>query len=635
LTLKSDRVRAQTAIPSTNLTLPRQNRSPASLLVVLLAGLAAIYVIPFYLPVRDGLSVSYMLGFSNRAAMLILVTFVLGFGIWTRGLGFSLPDSMSASAPSLRRTGYLAIAWTIAGALFVWLCARAMAPLGEAQYFLDRLEMFRMGGHLYRDFAFDYGPLMFYPPVWIAHLCHISPGNAHYAAWTLQWALGVWTLWKIVDIAARGTRHGRTIFLFLWAFLLIALINGGPNYTPLRFCGALAFALGVHHLHARGAPSLLTFGLASIGATTMFFYSPEQGIVLTAGTAIFFLLCARPARPGTLAGLASFALVMTAVFWLGLKLGMLDNVRSVGGGTLNLPLLFSYQTLVLLLQFLVAGCVLVAAFRRHTTNHPLLYLLCLSAVSAPAAFSRADVGHIILNTLGALIVALVVLSQYSAIWRWTWPAFAIMLVLAAYAHLNSYRGAFREQVEDAAFGTQMHSPAVEKIYTAFLELTSRNPQQHIAVLRREHAEHTDPGAPSLPFQTHLFAPLGVQRRLSPFPGDPQIVTGYYHWFFPMTSTSATQENISELESHPDWPLLLQARSPLWCRADSDEFRMDMKRLLLAPYMPKLVHEVSGVQPFCDYLFSHYVLTPYVSPVPGYYVWVLKTDPSTTTNGITP
>jgi hypothetical protein len=596
-----------------------------SILAVLFLGLSAIYLVPFHVPVHDGLSDSYLFGFSNFAATVLLLAFILGFALWTRGLGLRLPVPSSGEANSFRRIGRIGVVCSVAGALFLWLCAGPIAPLGEAQYFLDRYAMFGMGARLYRDFNFDYGPLMFYPSVWIARLCRLSLGNGYFLGWIIQWALGTWALWKVVEVAARGTSHGRAIFLFLWAFFLTAIPDSGTNYTPLRFCATLALALAVHSLYARGAPNLATFGLASIGATVLLLYSPEQGIAFTIGTIFFFVVCVRPARLDLFAGLASFVIVVSIVFWLALRLGVLGNVTTVGGGALDFPLLFSFQSLVLLLLLLVAGCAFISSFCAHTSQGPLLYLICLSFVSAPAAFSRADIGHIVINTLGALIAALVILSQYRKIWRWTWPAFAIVILLAAYGKFTLIKGTIQAQVHEAVFGTQYYSPEVDKVYTAIYKLTRRNAQARLDQLRTSLARNSDPNAPHLPSQTHLLAPFGVQRRLTPPPDGIEIVTGRYPWLFPMTSTALIQEKIAEIETHPDWPLLLWSRSPQVCVSDPDEERKSLRKFLLAPYLPPPRHTVDAGKPLCDYLNAHYIPSSYASPAPHSFVWMRKSN----------
>jgi hypothetical protein len=573
--------------------------------------------------VHDGLSISYLLGFSNRAALLLFLIFTLCFALWTGGLGLRLPIPSEETGYSFRRTGQVAIACSILGGILVWLYTIPTAPFGEAQYFFDRNEMFRTGARLYRDFEFDYGPLMFYPPIWIARLSNLSVANSYYIAWILQWGLGTWTLWKTVQIATRGNKHGRTIFLLLWAFFVPALLAGGTNYTPLRYSATLACALAVYHLYTHGASNLVTFGLAAVGAAASLFFSPEQGIAFIFGTILFFVICVRAPRPGTLVGVASFALALVPAFWLALRMGVFGNVLSVGGGGLNFPLLISFQTLVLLLLLIVAGCAVIASFYDRTSQHPLLYLICIAVVCLPAAFSHADIGHIVFNTLGAMIAALTILSQYPRIWRWTWPAFAAVILLTTCSQLLFYRRTIEMRLEERAFGNQYHSAIVEKYYTIYLRKTKgeSRAQQRIQELRS--FMFMDPNAPRLSPQTHILAPLGVQRMFEPYAGDPQVVTGRYPWMFPAGSTTAIQEKIAELEAHPDSPLLLQSDRPLSCEDDPEFLRHLLKIILYAPYVPHVRNQVKAVRPFCDFINTHYALSAYAAPVPSYHIWVPK------------
>ena len=283
---------------------------------------------------------------------------------------------------------------------------------------------------------------------------------------------------------------------------------------------------------------------------------------------------------------------------------MLKNVRTVGGGTLNFPLLISFQTVVLLLLLITAGCAVAASFRNHTSNHPLIYFICLSLVSLPAAFSHADIGHIVINTLGAMIAALTILSQYPRIWRWTWLSFSIVILLAACSNLAFYRGLVGRAT----------------IYLRTIK-GDRAAQRRIDELREFMS--IDPDAPQLPFQAHLLAPLGVPRMMTPYAGDPQIVTGRYPWLFPMSSTAAMYEKIAEIEAHPDWPLILGSDRPLRCGDNPEELRQFMRVVLFVPYMPQAKHQIASADPFCEYVNSRYVLSAYAAPVPAYHIWIRK------------
>jgi hypothetical protein len=601
---------------------PAQNHSTRSILSVLALGLSAIYFVPFLVPVHDGLSDSYLFGYSNRTAIVLLAVFAVSFAIWTRGLGLRLPDPLRQAGDRFGTTAGIAITCSLIGCILFWLLAWALGPLMEAQYFLDRYAMFSIGGHLYKDFGFDYGPLLFYPAVWLARLCRVSIGNGYFLSWTLQWVLGTWVLWKVVEVAARGTRHGRAIFLMLWLFFVTGMPDSGPNYTPLRFCGTLAIALCVHSLYFRGAGNVAAFGVAFVGATSMLLYSPEQGIALTAGTILFFGLCVRRVQAGVLRGLAGFILSMAIMFWLAFRYGVLGNVGNVGGGALNFPLLLSFQSIVLLLLLLVAGCVFVTSVRHKESRSVLPYLICISLASAPAAFSRADIGHIIINTLGALIVALIVLSQYPTVWRWTWSSFALVIVLSTFGKFTWYKGTLQIQIHDAVFGTQYRSPQLARVYTAVYKLTHRNAEVRLERLRTSLGD-IDSSGPHLPPGTHLIAPLGVERRLAPPPDGIVIVTGWYPWLFPMTSTAPIKAKIAEIQAHPDWPLLLPSPRPQVCVWDPEEERRSMRKLMLAPFVPRPRGVLDAGKPMCDFLNANFVLSSYTSPAPRSYVWVRK------------
>lgn len=620
---------------------PAQNRNSISIVIVLVLGLSAVYLVPYLVPVQEKFSDSYMFGFNNRTAEFLLVALIVGFALWTRGLGLRLPPAWTKtdSDDRFRRTACVAIAVTSALCALVWAIGWVAAPILEAQHFLDRYAMFAMGARIYRDFWFDYGPLMFYSSVWIAKLCHVSLGNGYFLGWLLQWALGTWALWKIVEIASRGTRHGRWIFLLLWALFIPGIADGGVNYTPLRFCATLAFALGVHFLYVRGASNLATFGFACLGATVMLLYSPEQGIAFTLATVFFFFgVCVRPIRFRLLVALACFTVSMVFTFWLALQLRILSNVVHAAGGVLNFPLLFSFQSLVLLLLLLVAGCVFIQSFRTHASQGPLSYLVCVSLATAPAAFGRADIGHLFVNTLGALIVGLTVLSQYPAIWRWTWPSFVLLIALSTYGKYTwcksvievRFRGRppiqaqLRDQIHAAVFGSHP-SPEVTKVYTVIYKLTHRNAQARLNQLRATLARDPNVKTTHLPPQTHLLAPMGVVRNIALSPNGIQIVTGRYDGFFPVTLSSGVSEKIAEIEAHPDWPLLLPSRGPLLCVSNPNEERRTLRQFLLAPYVPRPRHTVDVGQPFCDYLNAEYIPSSYSSPVLGSFLWVRRSD----------
>ncbi len=604
-----------------NLQMPIQNRSTLSIVAVLALGLAAVYCLPYYVPEHDGISYSYMFGFNNRAAALLLVAFVTGFALWTRGLGLTLPDLAGAPPQPFRASAYTAIAISTCTALVLWIATMAAAPYAEAQYFLDRYEMYRIFGHPYHAFTFLYGPILFYLPIWIANLTHLSVPNSYYASLVIEWFLGTWVLWKLVRLASQGTAGGREIFLICWLLIFPSIVQSGAQYTPLRYAPALLFAVVVDRLYRSGASIGATFGVASIGVVATLFYSPEQGISFFLGTLLFFLFCVRARRTGTMAGLAGLALCFAIAAGLALRMGVFNSVVAISGGALNLPLVASSMSVVPLLLLIIAGCVVVAGFRSSSSDHPLVYLVCISLVNLPAGFSRADPGHVTINALGAIIAALVVLSQYPAAWRWARIAMAVV-IMHYLAGMNGYRAHLRNQVLSEAFAVQDHSPALERLVVRFVTLwKGPRAEARLDELRKSYARPIDPTKPILPPHSEFMAPMGLDRRMVPFSGDPQIISG--RSVIPLTSISDVQEKIDELEAHRDRPLLLFTADPIKCESDPYSTREGLKNILGAYYMPAPKRRILVVVPLCDYINANYVLSNYLSPVPGYYVWVPK------------
>jgi hypothetical protein len=600
------------------LKLPAQNRSVASIVIGALISLALIYVLPYFVPVNDGLSHSYAFGYSNRTAILLLLVSTAVFALWTRGLGLTLPERSIVTTKPFRRTAYVAITTSVLGALLVWLFAIRTVPYAEASYFLDRYEMYHLFGHPYRAFTFIYGPIMFYLPIWLARVLSLSIGNAYYLALVGEWALGTWMLWKVIHSASRGTSHGRAIFVLFWLLFLPALSGSGANYTPLRFVPTLYFALMVENLYFRGAPIITTFGAASMGMVATLFYSPEQGLSFFMGTLFFFLICVRRRRVGTFLGLIFFVGAFGVAALVALKTGLLASVMSIGNGALNFPLAPSFQSLFLLLLLIVAGCVVVASVRNNTLDHPLVYLICLSLFSLPAALSRADPGHIFINTLGALIAVTIVLSQYPAIWQWLRIAF-VGLVICSFIGLGSYRNYLRDQILVAAFNPYYRSAVIQRLVVDGLTCMGSRGTRRLHELQAEYSKSVNDDGPSLPAATRVMAPFGYKPRIERSPGDAEVIGGYA--VVPFTSVAMVQSKIDELAEYPELPLLIPTPQRVSCEENLDQMRAGLETILGEAFLPRPRRAITSVEPLCDYINSNYRPSEYSSHTRGFYVWL--------------
>jgi len=145
--------------------------------------------------------------------------------------------------------------------------------------------------------------------------------------------------------------------------------------------------------------------------------------------------------------------------------------------------------------------------------------------------------------------------------------------------------------------------------TTIYKLTHRNAQARLDRIRATINQNSDRNVIPLPPRTHLLAPLGVQRRLTPPADGIEIVTGRYSGFFPIGSIPAIQKKIVEIESHPDWPILLPSLGPQRCVFDPNEERNTLRKYLLAPYLPH--RSIQSAQASCSATTS----TPTIFPAP--------------------
>src|SRR5206468_3035430 len=136
---------------------------------VLLSGLAAlVYAVPYAVPVKPVVSVSYVVNFSNRTAVLLFLGGMLLFCVLTAG---ELARSETRDSTLSLKSLLLAEAFVLTlGGLRLW-----GEGLGsEAQYVLHRQQMLVAGRHLYTETDYLYGPALIMPGVWLSRLLRLS-----------------------------------------------------------------------------------------------------------------------------------------------------------------------------------------------------------------------------------------------------------------------------------------------------------------------------------------------------------------------------------------------------------------------------------------------------------------------------
>ena len=545
----------------------------------------AVVLVPYLFPPHSGISVSTMAGFSNRAAQVVLLGAGLLFGIATRGWGLRLAEQDTPTANPWRwAVPAAAVAIVSAASLYLWHWASTMGPYDEAIYFLDRFSNQLAGGHVLRDFNFDYGPLLYYPSWWLAAALRIPVGHAYYLFCGLEWVAGVLLLWHVIgQLRARAFDRVFTFGVLTLAWFT-SITDQGAQYTPLRFVLASVCTLWVHGLwrkHSRpGRPQTLlpAMAAAAFSFVALLLYSPEQGIGFALATLLFFAVGVRTrdlALP-----LLGFAAVCAAVFAVVARLGWLGVLFTFAGGSYNLPVLAGLGTMFLIAMLVAAAAVVVGTFLHGDTSRPELYLIALALVAVPAAFGRADAGHIFINTMPALLVLTLALLQLPESRAAVIAGWMVYIGIAGASHM-------RQQVN-----VLMHSwPRLEKM--------------------PDTAQLPPPGA-------RLRAPI---RYFSYLDGQfgPTVTTGR-DYSFDLVFPGLAEEKIRELQLHPRDLLVVPVDYQQACQMLPPEVRrQSMRDDVTDLFVPRLRAVPNVKQPLCDYIHTHYVGSPYRVPREEYRV----------------
>ncbi len=562
----------------------------------------AVFLVPFLFPPQSGISMSYRFGFNNRVALGTLLAVTLGFGLWSRGWGMRLDPMRPVEAPG--RAGWLVGGCAgLAGglALLLWLRAPWAAAGGELSYFLDRYAMVELGFKPFRTMTFDYGPLMFYPTVWVHAATALTLRNSYFVCWGAAWMAGTALLWDTLRRIAAAPAYRLGVFVLLFALLLPSLYSGGLNYTPLRYVLAPWFAMLVYGVQRRSVARALL--LAFAGFCTVLLYSPEQGVSFLLATLLFFGACVRGRV--VVVPLLVFGGAAGGTLAVARHLGLLQSMLDFGGGGYDLPLLLNTETLLLVALLVLSGCVVIRAFFDGATNRPELYLVAIAAGLLPSALGRADPGHLLINTMPASAVALLALGRKRGCRVPCVLVCACVIAQTTFMQIwPGFYGAFGPHV-GVNLRQMLHAPGGGDTVRIAAERAAVD-----VVLRGRQ-------------QAHLFAPLGYLQPGWPAPPLP-IATGRF-FGFGLVSERFVEAKLAEIDERGDPVLLLPAAYKSFCWTPDAPYLRGVIRAVLNPwYVPTVKHTGNAAMPMCRYLEAHYAATPEPAPVPGF-VLVQRTD----------
>jgi hypothetical protein len=424
--------------------------------------LFGIFSLPYYIPLHTpSQSQSWEFGFNNTVAQGLIAILLLLLFAWQLLFGRREIDANGPIArvllqePEPLRSRTLLYVMGIAqmGAAMVtitWFSLLPMSHYGEITYFIQRLEAMLLGQAPYVDFAFDYGPFMLDLPAGIYHLFHgaVSVEAAYAATLIIHFTIG---MGLIAYVVSQVNARGRPVIM---AFIGFQWINPtmGLNYTPLRFTIALASLFGIRHLlritrdSSRRLPLL---GLAALLFPAInFAISPEMGVALTLALCVYFgwfLFCEERRLAilvlPVLAGAALTAFVFPRPYF--------DSILSFGKGGANFPI---FPTIHILAFLAVAIWIFprlgVFAVRDKSAAGPFcagLAILC--GMFILPATGRCDPGHIWINSVPILLIALAAASWLPKRWWYTaWVGY--FLIFPVTLEMSNWVG-YQNPIESA------------------------------------------------------------------------------------------------------------------------------------------------------------------------------------------
>ena len=570
-------------------------RSGTAMLVALLAGACGTLILPYLFPVKASISTSYLVGFNNRVSLVAFVAFLALFAWWTDGFGLLAPDSEAGDTPEVpsRILLYAVIAAFVLFTSAEWLLQRSHPAMGEATYFLDRLQHLQNGQVPYLQFDFPYGPLILYLPLWASWLFRVSIADSYYICWILENIVGVALIYQCARLLPATQTQKNNIFFAMACTWWAGPLTFGHNYTPFRFfLGPFLCLLAARRITSQTAPLRFAFE-ALLAETLLLLVSPEQAIAFCGAIVLFLLISVVQTRVFSLfIPLGVFAAGSVTLLALCSGLGLFLTLQTMSHGGYNFPLLPVMQHIPVVALLIVSASALINAVRRRRSLGAIELLVLFSLFTLPAGFGRADIGHFMINSTAAILAAWFVLAQYPSLFRaFVWAYFLLVILFPAPSTLMTAARAQR-----ANRGRQ-------------LVRSGGSPNQELIGAPEDAMKQVSQHAV-------LFAPMG--RPLGNSPSVPSVYadTGFYNGLELVTLPFQIDQKILELQRSPKRDLIL----PVGFTCDYTYDRQSYGQTLLTPYVPRARRTSDILQPMCRYIHLHYRQSAIPSDLNGFAIW---------------
>ncbi len=601
--------------------------------VYTIAALAAIFFFPYYFPLTPSASASYLFGYNNRAAVLILLILVAAGVIGTRGLHLRL--LAAANSQPIRRKVFL---YSLAAVLLVcaalYLLTGRLGGFGESGYEIDRIWLTSIGKRPYIDFEWPFGVISLYVPLAIHRLLSLSIPQAYYIFWCLNCLAGAWLLYEVLNAIDYPSERKTSIYLLLFCGWFLAILNLGTHYSLTRYALPLYFVLLIERRISRG--DARSYAIADLEillfTAVLLLYSPETAIAYGITSLALFPILARRRDAAFFAAFATLLPALAALFVAASRIHILDTVFASGGGADSFPIFLCPHILLFFVVIFVCACYAYRQIIDPRMRGNSLGLIAYSVVMLPAALGRCDPGHTLLNSLGIYAVFLLCASSSARFWKPARTAFIlILLVIASLSGLWFYlplfaRGTIRALAgggEDSYMSRLLLGGG--RIYIQHFVSADRKQQwqQRLESLPREgEPENADLSVVFPEWHGGYLAPFGFRPNGFGTDLTRQVDYGKYEDVENANTPAAIAEKVAEMRTHPGDALLLPKSYFDNCLIDVPAQRRTLEILLAFPYWKAPAHLESVRLPMCAYIRQHYSLAvPPTEKTYGYGLWI--------------
>jgi hypothetical protein len=590
-----------------------------------LASLIAIFYLPTLVPLHPVESDSYIFGYNNRVGEFLVLLLAGAGALWTKGLNLKLAGSgLSRAVP--RRVLWISLFAIAAGCVALYALVGRVGGVGESAYQIDRVYLMLQGKTPYVDFEYAYGAAFLYLPLLFLHLFPINPVQAYYLFWMLSWLLGTLLLYATINMVDYSTPSKSAIFVLIYGTGFFYVVTMGTNYTFLRYTCPLFFVLVTHKLFNRGGEKWREYAVVSVVVftITLLFISPETAIAYAFASACIVLVSPLSRSSKTLVLLAG-GLVLSAVFWVALKLHVLDTLKAFGGGAFNLPIWFAPHILMFLAALFVCSCYVFQRLSTGRTDDNTIGLIAYSIPMIASALGRCDGYHVFFNGEGIFIASMCYVSNYQTAWKWYKRSFIVFLIMTSTESVL-----WINLPPILRFSGLGNNPRIHHALTHLMGFSS--PAKQLK-WETELVSAKDAASPvrvdfSVLYPTwtgNYLAPLGYRPNHVGSYFSDRLDYGHYLGTQDAVTPEAIAEKIDEIKDHPEKGLLLPGPfSSSYCRQNIGINRHFLSVMYAFPYWGRAVHPESNRQPICDYIIAHYDLAQEPTPKNFEYgLWVAK------------